>query len=46
MRIFQGMTLEEVDDLPASFAQWALAWDSTEKKAKAELEQAAYDKAR
>jgi hypothetical protein len=45
MRIFTGLTLDEVEDLPASFSTWALAWDSTEQEVRAEMEKEAADKA-
>lgn len=45
MRLFQGLTYEQVLDLPAAFAVHALAWDGVEREVQAELEQEAADKA-
>jgi hypothetical protein len=44
MRLFNIPHPDGVDELPAGFASWALAWDATEKQAKAEREQAEAEK--
>jgi hypothetical protein len=46
MRLFHLPHPDAVGELPAGFADWALAWDATEKEAKAEAEQEAADRSR
>lgn len=46
MRLFHLAHPDQVEELPAGFASWALAWDATEKQAQQEREQAEADKAR
>lgn len=46
MRLFHLTHPDQVEELPAWFAEMALAWDATEKEARAELEKEAADKAK
>ena len=45
MRLFHLSHPDEVEELPAWFAQMSLAWDATEREARAEAEKEAADRA-